>query len=187
MTHEEIVSKVRDILNEHGGDDVLSIAEDRVLLDDYIASAIPDAVVMLASKGHEVNVVYDGRFSIEDAVVDDLGFISLISMKADSWKRTVTRLTEINSDEFAMAQNEFTAPGANTPIVYVEAGNIYAEPYPEGRMTCVYNKKYSADEGLNAGEREALAVCYVTAAIVMGVFGDDAAKQRLNDVATNML
>ena len=51
MTHKEIIDKVRSILNEHGGDDAVSIGTDRVLLGDYIESAVPDAVIMLAQKG----------------------------------------------------------------------------------------------------------------------------------------
>lgn len=57
MEHAKIVQKVRDILNEHGGDDELIIGTDRVLLENYIESAIPDAVIMLAQKGDRKSVV----------------------------------------------------------------------------------------------------------------------------------
>ena len=83
MTHTEIVNKVKSILNEHGEVDAVSIDEDRVLLEDYIESAIPDAVIMLAQKGYEVNV---HEFSLAvnsglDRVIlaGDTDFISLIS------------------------------------------------------------------------------------------------------------
>lgn len=45
MKHQEIVDKVKSILNEHGRVDVLSIGDDRVQLENYINVAIPDAVV----------------------------------------------------------------------------------------------------------------------------------------------
>jgi hypothetical protein len=40
---------------------------------------------------------------------------------------------------------------------------------------------------LKADPKEATAVCYMTAALVLGMFGDDQGKQRLSDIATNML
>ena len=55
MKHDDIVNKVKSILNENGEVDAVSIGEDRVLLEDYINEAIPDAVIMLAQKGYAVN------------------------------------------------------------------------------------------------------------------------------------
>lgn len=187
MKHEEIISKVRDILNEHGGDDELGIVDDRVLLREYIESAIPDAVVMLASKGYEVNVKDIRPFSFEDADVEGMEFISLISAKDGAWKKTVTKLTDINSDEFIFAQNEFTAPGVNNPIVYMQYGMLSSIPYQTDKTEISFNKKYSPEEGINAATKEATAVCYVTAAIVMGIFGDDGAMKRLNELAIQFL
>lgn len=192
MEHAKIVQKVRDILNEHGGDNGLSIGTDRVLLDEYIESAITDAVVMLAQKGYRVNVE---TVELPSGSITD--YISLVSYKKPLWKKEVTKITERESPEYVMAQNEFTRPGVNTPIVFVNAeGDLEALPQPsvEGvrndqdvvKSYVSYNAKYDG-QTLNAGEKEATAVCYMTAALVLGMFGDDQGKQRLSDVSTNML
>ena len=187
MTHQEIVDKVQDILNEHGGENALSIATDRVLLDDYIEVAIPDAVTMLAVKGYAVNRASVGPFNDwED--VEHPDYVSLIRVVCSGWKRIVTRVTEIDSPEYAMAQNEFTKPGVNTPMVVMMGGYLTGMPIPEGKYSFVveYNKKYDG-KNLEAGIKEATAVCYMAAALVLGMFGDDNGKQRLSDISTNML
>ena len=189
MSEAEIIKKVRDILNEHGGDDDISIGTDRVLLDDYIKSAIPDAVVMLAQKGYAVNK--------KEVSVSDHGderaageFISLIGATSIAWNKEVTKLTAMDSPEFIMSQNPFTKPGPNTPIVYWDDlyGELYAAPWEDDvRVNFIFNKKYIAGEGIKAEPKEATAVCYMTAAIVLGMFGDDQGKQRLSDISMNML
>lgn len=198
MEHAKIVQKVRDILNEHGGDDGLSIGTDRVLLEEYIESAIPDAVIMLAQKGYRVNVVSFSNIAganvdvvSEDLIFDD--FISLIYASSPSWKKTVTKLTDTNSPEYEMAQNPYTAPGFNNPIGYSLDGksltflpDLDAQEAPV-RITGLYNAKYDPTKKLNASPKEATAVCYMTAALVLGMFGDDQGKQRLSDISTNML
>ncbi len=190
MTHKEIIDKVRSILNEHGGDDAVSIGTDRVLLDDYIESAIPDAVIMLAQKGYRVNVVNCTELYPEDLVFEDL--ISLIRISSQSWKKDVTKLTDINSPEYMMSQNPYTKPGPNNPIAYPEMGEGDIMVVPDNvdgsaiSLNIMYNAKYNGVK-LNAEPKEATAVCYMTAALVLGMFGDDQGKQRLSDISTNML
>jgi hypothetical protein len=188
MEHAKIVQKVRDILNEHGGDDELIIGTDRVLLENYIESAIPDAVIMLAQKGYRVNVKTLNNVDFEDDdVIKDNDFVSLILVRSAQWKKEVTKLTDMNSPEYVMAQNEFTRPGVHSPIVYWDGNCLYSIPGTGGMAVVVYNAKYNADNGITAEAKEATAVCYMTAALVLGMFGDDQGKQRLSDVATNML
>ena len=188
MTHEEVVQKVRDVLNEHGGSDGLSIATDRVLLNDYIETAIADAVVLLANNGYEVNVEEPRDFTFEDGDIDAMGFVSLIEAWAGGWKRSVTKVTPVGSPEYIMSRNEFTRPGVNNPIVFISGGMLQHEPYEEdGRSYIRYNKVYDKTKGLKANPKEATAVCYMTAALVLGIFGDEAGKQRLSDVSLNML
>lgn len=188
MSETEIIKKVRDILNEHGGDDAMSIATDRVLLEDYIKSAIPDAVIMLAQKGYRVNVKTLSNVDFEDdAVIKDNDFVSLILVRSPQWKKVVTKLTDINSPEFVMAQNDFTRPGAHSPIVYWDGAELYSIPGAGSEAVVVYNAKYNAYNGINAEPKEATAVCYMTAALVLGMFGDDQGKQRLSDISMNML
>jgi hypothetical protein len=185
MSEDEIIKKVRDILNEHGGDDAISIATDRVLLEDYIKSAIPDAVVMLAQKGYRVNVhdfesVDEGRIAVPD------NYISLLCLKLDTWKKAVNRIVEVGSPEYLMAMNEFTKPGPNSPVCYRENNTLVCLPIGNIGIGA-YNGTFDAGEGLEAEPKEATAVCYMTAALVLGMFGDDQGKQRLSDISINML
>lgn len=190
MTHTEIVEKVKSILNEHGEVDAVSIGENRVLIEDYINLAIPDAVIMLAQKGYRVNVVERSNIFPEDLGFED--FVSLIMISSPSWKKTVIRLTDINSPEYEMAQNPYTKPGIYNPIAYSfnGGGDVMVMPdVVDGanvEMRVLYNAQYDG-ETLNAEPKEATAVCYMAAALVLGMFEDDQGKQRLSDVATNML
>lgn len=189
MSEADIIRKVRDILNEHGGDDDISIGTDRVLLEDYIKSAIPDAVVMLAQKGYAVN---KKKVSVSDHGDERAGgeFISLIGATSSEWNKEVTKLTAMDSPEFIMSRNPFTQPGPNTPIVWWDdvLGDLFAKPWTDDKsVTFTFNKKYIDGEGITAETKEAAAVCYMAAAIVLGMFSDDQGKQRLSDIATNML
>lgn len=190
MEHAKIVQKVRDILNEHGGDDGLSIGTDRVQLEEYIESAIPDAVIMLAQKGYRVNVVKSTSVGMSSCNAPN--FLSLVSVENPTWNKIVTTLTEVGSPEYIMAMNEFTAPGKNTPICYKtvdEGQSVILHFMPDvvpDKTEVIFNTKYNG-ETLNAEPKEATAVCYMTAALVLGMFGDDQGKQRLSDISTNML
>ena len=191
MTHQEIVNKVKSILNEHGEVDAVSIGEDRVLLEDYINEAIPDAVIMLAQKGYRVNVAKSTLISSKSCVAP--GFLSLVSVKSPTWNKIVTTLTEVGSPEYIMAMNEFTAPQKNTPICYrtiepiLQGVTLHFMPDVVSDQTeVIFNTKYDG-ETLNTEPKEATAVCYMTAALVLGMFGDDQGKQRLSDISTNML
>ena len=195
MEHAKIVQKVRDILNEHGGDDAISIGTNRVLLDEYIESAIPDAVVMLASRGYRVNVYNDNPAMQGGKVVIPDGFISLLYIKFEDWRKAVTKITEVGSPEYNVAMNYYTQPGINSPMCYRQGDFLVC--LPDGSIEGMeYNAKYDpplvdgaldADYELKAETKEATAVCYMAAALVLGMFGDDQGKQRLSDVSTNML
>ena len=191
MEHADIVQKVRDILNEHGGDDGLSIGTDRVQLENYIDVAIPDAVVMLASKGYAVNKT---KYTKEDAgTLDEAGdFISLVVATCTEWNRPIHSLTSVDSPAYAMAQNEFTKPGPNSPIAWwdndAQGSQLRFAPWNEKEpVNITYNARYDAKNGINAEPKEATAVCYMAAALVLGMFGDDTGKQRMSDISTNML
>ena len=195
MTHAEIVNKVKSILNEHGEVDAVNIDEDRVLLEDYIESAIPDAVIMLAQKGYRVNVYNDNPAMQGGKVVIPDGFISLLYIKFEDWRKAVTKITEVGSPEYNVAMNYYTQPGINSPMCYRQGdflvclpnGSIEGMEYNAKYDPSVVNGALDADYKLKAETKEATAVCYMAAALVLGMFGDDTGKQRLSDVATNML
>lgn len=191
MEHAKIVQKVRDILNEHGGDDGLSIGTDRVLLDEYIESAISDAVIMLAQRGYAVN---KKQYTKEDTgtLDENEDFISLVVAKCEEWNRPIHSLTSVDSPVYAMAQNEYTKPGPNSPIAWwdndARGSQLRFAPWNEEKPVYItYNAQYDAKIGIKADPKEATAVCYMTAALVLGMFGDDQGKQRLSDISTNML
>lgn len=187
MTNDTIVSRVRDVLNEHGGADGLSIGSDRVMLDDYIARAIADAVVLLGSRGYSVNEMVltdaddegEGRFSLP------YGYVGFIAARLKSWKREVKTLAEVGTPEYAWAMNEYTKPGVNTPVCYKDGDMLVCLPV-SALGTIRVNVVYDG-ENLNAEEREANAVVYMAAALVMGYFEDDNGKQRLSNIATEFL
>ena len=191
MTHIEIVNKVKSILNEHGEVDAVSITDDRVLLKDYIESAIPDAVIMLAQKGYAVN---KKQYTKEDSGIldENMDFISLVVATCKEWNRPIHSLTSVDSPVYAMAQNEYTKPGPNSPIAWwdndAQGSQLRFLPWDEEEpVNITYNAQYDAETGINAEPKEATAVCYMTAALVLGMFGEDQGKQRLSDIATNML
>ena len=67
-------------------------------------------------------------------------------------------------------------------------GELFAKPWTDDKsVTFTFNKKYIDGEGITAETKEATAVCYMTAALVLGMFGDDQGKQRLSDISMNML
>ena len=190
MTHQEIVDKVKSILNEHGVVDALSISDDRVQLENYIAVAIPDAVVMLASKGYAVNV-YDFNMAVDsgqDRVIlsGDTDFISLISLQLKGWKVATKTVHSIDSPAYIMAMNPYTGPTASKPFCWDNGCSIMAMPPGEIELG-LYNGVYDGAKLYSRGEKEATAVCYMAAALVLGMFGDDQGKQRLSDISTNML
>lgn len=188
ITNDNIVTRVRDVLNEHGAADGLSIGSDRVLLDDYIQRGIADAVALLGSKGYSVNEQSltadddegEGKFSLPAS------FVSLIGAKLKDWRVEVKELTVIGSPEYRMAMNPYTAPGVNSPICYKDGDMLVCMPASTLGMIKV-NVAYNSEVGLNAEEREANAVVYMAAALVLGFFEDDNGKQRLSNIATEFL
>lgn len=138
----------------------------------------------------------------------DADFISLIMATNPEWKKDVTQLTEKNSVEYAMSKNYYTRPKANSPIVWWdEQEGLQHAPYGGGNddVTFTYNSKYNPKDGLcyksfttsslkvkieksyRIEPKVVTAVCYLTAALVCGMFGDDNGKQRLSDISTNLL
>lgn len=198
MRHTDIVAKVRTILNEHGDPVQLSITDDNVMLDDYIENAIGDAVTLLASKGHEVNVKMIDKWGglplrAENATLDD--FISLIEARSPLWNRTVTKLLEKEDTRVKMANNPYAKPGPNKPIGWrVPEGEkdfLHFEPSDiDGtgvEVSIRYNAKYDKDTGLKATEKEATAVCYMAAALTAEILGDVDTMNRLAEITTGLL
>jgi hypothetical protein len=145
---------------------------------------------MLAQKGYAVNV-YEFNMAVvsgQDRVIlsGDTDFISLISLQLKGWKVATKTVHSIDSPAYIMAMNPYTGPTASKPFCWDNGYSIMAMPPGEIELG-VYNGVYDGANLYPRGEKEATAVCYMTAALVLGVFGDDQGKQRLSDIATNML
>lgn len=189
MTHDALKSRVRDILNEHGGEDVLSISTDHVLLDEYIERCIPDAVVVLSNAGYRVNPKSITVGTMEDGFIlipDD--FISLLALRIQGWKRTVTEISGVDSNEYRWAMNGFTQPGVNGPMCYREGNKLFFLPVADDDIDFgEYNAVYDSEDGLKGDEQAATAVAYMAASLVMALFENDNAKKRLLDIAMEMV
>lgn len=196
MTHEDLVTRIKDVLNEHGEPFGLSIADDTMLLGDYIPVALSDAVAMLGAKGYRVNVksgsvnaaIPLGLTPVTPSNVIDIpeDFVRLLWMKAAAWKRAVTSLTEMGSPEYVLAMNVYTAPGINSPVVYRDGDTMVALPFKEDVIDYEYNATYDGAV-LNADEKMAKAVVYMAAALVMAFFENDNGKQRLSELAMSFV
>lgn len=187
--HTTLKSKVRTILNELGDAVKLSIGDDTLQVDSYIEEAIPDAVALLAGKGYPVNVTSDASVSVDENTgkLTLTDCLSVLSVKGFNWQKAVTKVYEMGSPEYNIAMNTCSAPGVNRPFCYKDkSGGFYALP-AKSSAAVEYNTKYGSTTGLTAGEKETAAVCYMAAALVCGMFGDDNGKQRLSDIATNLL
>ena len=169
------------------------------VLEDYIEKAIPDAVTLLASKGYRVNAKrVQVQRNADKKIEIPKDFVALLGVKLAPWKRWVTKMTEVGSTEYGMAMNRYTTPGNSRPMCYRDNNILVCVPdeakvfedvqepvYPQCNLE--YNAEYNETDGLAAETREETAVCYMTAALVCGIFEDDNAKKRLSDIATNML
>lgn len=185
MTKEELIGMVRTVLNEHGEELSLSIADDNVKLNNYIERALPDAVALLSVGGKWVNpkaytvTIENGVFVLPD------DFLSLVVLKLKNWKNPVIDIIEVGSPEYRRAMNEFTAPGVHSPAC-LRKENDKVQCLPHGELElCVYNAAF--DGTLLGDDKACKAVAYMAAALVCSYFENDAGKQRLSELAMSFL
>lgn len=186
MKKEDLASRVKTVLNEYGSDLALSISDDNVKLTNYIDQALDDAVVVLSKEGVAINPKYvkvEVVSNNQDSWVDKPeDFISIISIKLDTWERSVTRLSPLNSAEFKRSENKYTKPGKNSPICYSNGdGMIYCAPTGDN-VAFMYNAKLG--ESFLGDENAANAVVYMAASLVLAYFEDDNGKNRLAELAS---
>lgn len=182
MELDVLKSRVKAILNEEGEDIALELSDDTVMLGDYIDRALPDAVAMLSTEGKAVNPK-SASVSADNKGVISLppDFISLVEIMATSWGRALSSTTPVNSPVYRRAMNPRTAPAKYSPICYRKGGNSLVA-LPVGSITSfVYNAALGTD--FLGDEVAATAVCYMAAALVMSYFENEAAAQRLKNIA----
>lgn len=201
MTQDQIITKVRSIMNEAGADETLSLlSEDTVKLDEYIKSCIPDAVnlVVINSPFRCVNKKAYTPAQIHNngdgtGYVDlPTDYISLIAFKMTAWKKTVVKAAPANSLVYAAQCNPVTRAGKNKPVCVINyvSGDRVLEYYSIGISDTpavslfLYEAKYDSTAGLNLEENDpiAIAVCYMCASLVYSIFenSNTAKEMKLN-------
>lgn len=207
MTEQEIVNKVRAIMNETGEEAKLSLlSEDTVKLDEYIKSVIPDAVNIIITnslvrcvnkKSGEASVAVSRENGMGYIILPD-DYVSLIAFKLSGWKRMVAILYPITSEEYKAQRNEFTRSGIRKPMCFLNCNEIgqrileyYAigTPNPATVETFVYEGKYNSDEGidLSANDSLAIAVCYMCASLVCSIFENEKTAKEMQTISLNLI
>lgn len=207
MTEQEIVSKVKAIMNEIGEEENLSLlSEDTVKIEEYIKSAIPDAVsvVQLNSPVRCVNkkVVQgktgtadtEGRCTVE--LPDD--YVSLIAIKLSQWRRACIVAFSMNSEEYKRQCNSYTKAGINKPVCvlgYNATGTkeLWLYSVPKGAEFTVdlfaYEARYNSADGIDLESNDplAIAVCYMTASLVYSYFENKQTSDEMKSIAISYI
>ena len=205
MTEQEIIAKVRTIMNEAGEETMLTLlSEDTVKLTEYIKSAIPDAVsiVMANSPVRCVNkkvgnVMATSGGSGTGYVLLPEDFVSLIAFKMPGWKRMVAVLHPVDSEEYKVQCNEFTRSGISKPMCFLnynKTGQKVLEYFATGTSgttvdTFVYGGRYSSTEGIDLSGNDPLAsaVCYMCASLVYSIFENEKTAKEMQTISLNLI
>lgn len=207
MTEQEIINKVRNIMNEAGEEAKLSLlSEDTVKLDEYIKSSIPDAVDIIIANSPvrcvnkksntSARLVNSGDGTGYLILPDD--YVSLIAFKITGWKRIVAMAYPIESEEYKVQCNEYTRSGLHKPtcfLSYNSAGDRILEFYASGTLasskvdTFVYEGKYDSTNGLGLSPNDPLssAVCYMCASLVYSIFENEKTAKEMQTISLNLI
>ncbi|MBR5475559.1 MAG: hypothetical protein IKV17_01905 [Bacteroidaceae bacterium] len=191
ITHNELKAKVRLLLNEEDGGEVVTLlSDDTRNIDDYIESLLPEAVLFV-QKSSRV-----GGVNPKSSIIGDRGitvaedgsgyfklpndFVRLISFAMRGWERPCNKIYPADS-VVAMAQrNKYTRAGWSKPVCVEgfdkEAARVIyfyslppdTEPFIE---ELVYDTVYVPTDGLRCDDRHLIeAVAYQCAALLYNVF-----------------
>lgn len=207
MTEDEIVIKVRSIMNDLGEDESLTLlSEDTVKLEEYIRRAIPDAVLLVQqnSSVRSVNAVTSAATVTEDATTGFVkidvpeDYVRMIAIKLASWDKAVSETYAYGSEQYRRQCNTVTRSGAANPIViegYKPDGKRVLEMYDPKKTSkstelFVYESSYDSSKGLstlNGNDPLAVAVCYMTASLVYRYFENTATAEELAKVSLSLI
>lgn len=207
VTKEDIISKVRSIMNEIGEDANTSLLdEDTIKIDEYIKSCIPEAVnlVIHSSPSKCVNPKSSSSSDIQKnadgtgSVVLPTDFVKLIAFKMNGWKRIVTTAYPANSEQYKAQCNPLTRAGKSKPVCIINSnkqGARVLEYYSLSKTDTptidmfVYEAAYDEAEGLNMEKSDQMfgAVCYMTASLVYNIFENAATSEQMQKVALNLI
>ena len=128
---DEIISKVKSIMNEIGEEETNSslLDEDTIKIDQYIESCIGDALAMIVLKS-AIPVNPNNNDGTGYIVLPD-DFLKLIAFKMEGWKRTVSEAFPLDSEKAKQQSNEYTRGGNNKPVCVLSYS-------PEGKKVLEY-------------------------------------------------
>ncbi len=195
MTEAEIVSKVRAIMNEIGEEQSLTLlSEDTLKLDDYIISALPDAVSFVQTKSsrcvNKKDISYNGGGKISSIAIPD-DFVSLIAVKLNTWKKTCVALYTMNDEEYKRQCNDYTKSGVNKPVVVMGFNDTEQSfllfPAADSIDIFAYEAQYTGTLSLEAEDSLAIAICYKAASLVYAIFENKNQAQVMNELAISYI
>lgn len=200
MTFQEIINKVRVIMNEAGEEEELHLlSEDTVKLDLYIETVIPDAVnlILLLSPVNHINAT-GASLTIQN--FDGIGvinlppdFLKLVAVKLREWKRAVFMAYPLNSEEYKIQHNPVTRSGVNKPkcTLSYNAFGPTIECFPSGTMeyfSYIKSASSSNNKGLDLiKETLHLAVCYMCARLVYDIFEMPQIAEKMKSIAMELI
>lgn len=203
---EDIVSKVRSIMNEIGEDANTSLLEeDTIKIDEYIKSCIPEAVSLVVqnSPNRCVNPKSSSALAIGNS--DGTGYIelpsdyiALVAFKMIGWKRIVSKTHGADSEVYKAQNNPATRAGKCKPVcveTYDYTGKHIMEYYSVGSTDehtvemFVYESKFDESVGLNIEIGNPLfgAVCYMCASLVYSIFENQPTAKEMQTIAINLI
>lgn len=195
MEQQDIIDKIRIIMNEAGDENKLSLlSENHVKLNDYIESVIPDAVNLLGREASlqllnptEGRVIVDvGKDLSTIALPSD--FLRVAAVKLRNWKRAVFFVYPQESEEYFIQHNEHTTAGINKPkCVFVMNG---IECFPSGRLEYFRYIKRVSEYNLSFGslKKELFEpLCYLCASLVYDIFENKVTSDRMKSIAQEYL
>lgn len=121
----------------------------------------------------------------------DADFLRFVSVKLDSWTRSVTHLTDINESAYKRQSNKYTAAGNDKPIAVLikKAEKCYIKCYPSKEADKVaefsWVKKNKA-EGLD-DSRLIEALAWLAASKVLAIMKDSTAVKIAEDNVKGLL
>lgn len=207
VTENEIVSKVKAIMNEIGEDTNSSLLdEDTIKIDEYIKSCIGDALSLIIlnsgiksinpkkDTGTKANKNDDGSGYI--ILPDD--FVKLLAFKMNGWKRAVSVAYPLDSEEAKRQANIYTRGGENKPICllsYSPEGEKILEYYSLGSEAdhtislFVYEAAYDSESGINVSSSDPIfyALCYMAASLVYSIFENPNTAKEMQTIAINYI
>lgn len=193
MSCDDLVKKVRIIINEaERDDDVSLLGDDSRSLNDTITALLPQAVSFIQkNKGSSAGRVNTRNRNIPSSnivshtsgnpcVVLPDDFVSLVSLKLNGWIRSVHVLYPFDSSEAMWQMNEYTRAGFHNPAcveAFMPDGKRCALffPFPQDNAikieSFVYEACFNSLYGLEGYDEVMVdAVVYMCASLLYTMF-----------------